>query len=142
MSSSDSLTPKTHPRIKLSVASYHTTKVIAHQTPKPVIATASQNWLPWQRPSAPMDPHPTHDSYSPSEPTTQTASLSVQPSMHRRPYIECPYTLQWDTHSPLKFAPSHGGTGPHLIHCSPGPPKSSTQKAARSVQPFLQDSLV
>ena len=45
----------------------------------------SQKWLPWQRPSAPMDPHPTHDSYGPSEPTTQTASLSVQPSLHRRP---------------------------------------------------------
>jgi len=29
MSSSDSLTPKTHPRIKLRVASYHTTKVIS-----------------------------------------------------------------------------------------------------------------
>ena len=25
------------------------------------------------------------DSYGPSEPTTQTASLSVQPSLHRRP---------------------------------------------------------
>jgi len=24
----------------------------------------SQKWLPWQRPSAPMDPHPTHDSYT------------------------------------------------------------------------------
>jgi len=31
MSSSDNLTPKTHPRIKQRVASYHTTKVIAHQ---------------------------------------------------------------------------------------------------------------
>ena len=38
MSSSDSLTPKITPRIKLRVASYHTTKVIAHQTPNPVIA--------------------------------------------------------------------------------------------------------
>jgi len=46
---------------------------------------ASQNWLPWQRPSAAMDPHPTHDSYGPSEPTTQTASVSVQPSLHRQP---------------------------------------------------------
>ena len=30
MSSSDSLTPKTHPRIKQRVASYHTTEVMAH----------------------------------------------------------------------------------------------------------------
>ena len=34
MSSSDSLTPKTHPRIKQRVASYHTTEVIAHQKAK------------------------------------------------------------------------------------------------------------
>ena len=38
MSSSDSLTPKPTPIIKQRVASYHTTKVIAHQSPKPVIA--------------------------------------------------------------------------------------------------------
>ena len=38
MSSSDSLTPKPTPIMKPRVASYHTTKVIAHQTPKPVIA--------------------------------------------------------------------------------------------------------
>jgi len=47
-------------RIKLCVASYHTTKVIAHQTPKPVIANCVPNWLPWQCPSAPMNSHPTH----------------------------------------------------------------------------------
>jgi len=34
MSSSDSLTPKPTPRIKQCVASYHTTKIIAHQRPK------------------------------------------------------------------------------------------------------------
>ena len=39
----------------------------------------SQKWLLWQRPPAPLDPHLTHDSYGPSEPTTQTASRSVQP---------------------------------------------------------------
>ena len=38
---------------------------------------------------------------------------------------------------PLKIAPSHGGSEPHLIHGSLGPPKSSTQTASRSVQPFL-----
>jgi len=25
---------------------------------------------------------------------------------------ECPYTLQWDAASPIKIAPSHGGSGP------------------------------
>jgi len=30
-----------------------------------------------------------------------------------------------------------GDLDPHLIHGSPGPPKSSTQTAVRSVQPFF-----
>jgi len=30
-----------------------------------------------------------------------------------------------------------GDLDPHLIYGSPGPPKSSTQTAARSVQPFF-----
>jgi len=34
MSSSDSLTPKTHNRIKYRAASYHTTEIIAHRKPK------------------------------------------------------------------------------------------------------------
>ena len=41
---------------------------------------------------------------------------------------ECPYTLQWDTPSPLKIAPSHGVSGPNLIHSSLVPPESSTQR--------------
>jgi len=59
-----------------------------------------------------MDPHLIHDSYGPSEPTTQTASLSVQP-VFAQTTVECPYTLQWNAYSPLpkKFAPSHGGSG-------------------------------
>jgi len=46
------------------------------------------------------------------------------------------------TSFPLKIAPSHGRSGPHLIHGSRGPPESSTQTASRSVQPFLQGSLL
>ena len=72
---------KPTPSIKLHVAGYHTTKVIAHQTSKPVIA----NCIPKLVAMATMDPHPRHDSYDPSEPTTQMASLSVEPSLHRRP---------------------------------------------------------
>jgi len=57
---------------------------------------------------------------------------------------ECSYTLQRDAPSPLKFkiAPSHGGSGHHLIHASLGPPQFSTQIASLSVQLFLQGSLV
>jgi len=57
------------------------------------------------------------------------------------PFLDCPYTLQWDAHSPLKTAPSQkGGSGLH--YGSLGPPVSSTQMAYRSVQPFLQGTLV
>jgi len=38
---------------------------------------------------------------------------------------------------PLKIAHSHGGSGPHLIHGSLGPPKSSIQTASGTVQPFF-----
>jgi len=38
-----------------------------------------------------------------------------------------------------KIAPSHGGSGPHLVHGSLSPPESSIQ--SRSVQPFLGDRL-
>jgi len=34
------------------------------------------------------------------------------------------------------------GCGPHLIHGSSGPPESSTQMVSRSVEPFLQGSIV
>jgi len=39
----------------------------------------------WQRPLAPVDPHLIHDSLGPSESTTQTASRSVLPFLHRWP---------------------------------------------------------
>jgi len=78
--SSNSLTRKPTPRIKQRVASYHTTKVTAHQSPQSQLwQIASQNWLPWQRPSAPLDSHLTHDSLDLSKPKTQAASRSVQP---------------------------------------------------------------
>jgi len=48
-----------------------------------VMATSLTTLQPWQRHSALLEPHHTHDSYGPSEPTTQTASRSVQPFLHR-----------------------------------------------------------
>jgi len=57
---------------------------------------------------------------------------------------ECSNTWQWDALSPLKIATFHGDldSGPHLVHSSLGPPESSIQTTSRSVQPFLQGSLV
>jgi len=86
---------KPTPRIKQCVATYHTTKVIAHKA-----SYTFQNWLPWQGPSALLDPHLTHDSLGPSEPTTQTASRSVESFLHRWPqsvpilYNRAPLPLQ------------------------------------------------
>ena len=54
---------------------------------------------------------------------------------------ESPYTLHFILF-PLKIALSNGGSGHYLIHRDVGPPKSSTQTASWSVQPFLQGSLV
>jgi len=73
--SSDSLTLNTHPYDQTGVTSYHTSKVITQQRPYSQLwQIASQNWLPWQRPSAPLDFHLTCDSLGPPKPTTQTAS--------------------------------------------------------------------
>ena len=56
-----------------------------------------------------LEPHLTHDFLGSSKPKTQTASLSVQPFLHRLPQSVPTYTLQWDA-LPLKtIAPYHGG---------------------------------
>jgi len=63
--------------------------------------------------------HLTHDSYGRSQPTTQTASGKVQSFLHKWP--QCPYALQWDALFPLKYAPSHRGSGPPSNTWFPGP---------------------
>jgi len=62
--------------------------------------------------------------------------ISISSAVFAQMSTEFPCTLQWDAPFPLKIAAFHGGSGPHLIHGSLGPPKSSTQMASRSVQPF------
>jgi len=52
------------------------------------------------------------------------------------------YTLQWAAPYPVKIFPSHVGCGPPSNIWFPGPLESSTQTASRSVQPFLQGSLL
>jgi len=81
-SSSDSLAQKTHP-YNQTACRYHITKVIAHKASYSKLRPNSQNWLLWQRLSAPLGHHLTHDSYGPSEAITQTASRSVQPFLQR-----------------------------------------------------------
>jgi len=83
-----------------------------------------------------------HDSLSQLESSTQTAYRSVHPFLLSSP--QCPYnTLHWASTSPLKITPCHREIWtPHLTYGSLGPPVSSTQMASRSVQPFLQGSLL
>jgi len=53
-----------------------------------------------------VDPHLTHDSYGQSDPTTQTASRSVQPFLHRWPVPILYITM--GRPFLLKIAPFHG----------------------------------
>ena len=124
---------KPTPRIKLCVASYHTTKVMGHQTPKSVTANCVPKLV--GPPSNTWFLRPIRD-HNPN-------GIPICSAVFAQTTVECPYTLQWDAHSPPKICPFQwGDLEPHLIHGSPGPRKSSTQTAARSVQPFLQGSLV
>jgi len=66
--------------------------------------------------------------------------ISIVSAVFAQMTAECPYSLQCDAPFPLKIASSHVGSGPSSG--SLGPPESSTQTASRSVQPFLQGSLV
>jgi len=98
MSSWDSLTPKTHP----TMASYHTTKVIAHKASysklRPQIRchgnipqhrwTPCNTWFP--QPKRYLD---------------QFSRFFAQMT------AECLYTLHWDAPPPLKIAPPSGGSG-------------------------------
>ena len=53
-------------------------------------------------------PHLTHDSLGPSEPTNQTASLSIQPFLQR--WLQSvPILYNGMPLFPIKIAPSHGG---------------------------------
>jgi len=58
-----------------------------------------------------LDPHLTHDPLSPSEPTIQTASPSVQPFFAPMT-AECPYILQWDAPLPSNLPLFMGESGP------------------------------
>jgi len=50
------------------------------------------------------------------------------------------FTMGFSFPRPLKIAPSHEGSGSHLIHGSLGLLESTTQTASRSVSPFLNGS--
>jgi len=121
--------------MKLHVASYHTTKVIAHQTPKPVIANCVPKLVAMAS---------SFSTYGPPSNTIPTAHSSTRPKRHpyrfsrlctddRRVSL---YFTMGGPFSPLKkFAPSHGGSGAPSNTWFPGPtqvlnPNSSSIGAA------------
>jgi len=67
--------------------------------------------------------------------------ISIDSAVFAQMSAECPYTMGRPI-PPSKLPLPMGDLDPHLIRGSQGPTKSSTQTASRSVQPFLQDSLV
>jgi len=79
-----------------------------------------------------------HGSLGPSEPTTQTASRSVDKFLHSLPQ-SVPILDNGPTFPPPSklFIPM-GDLDAHPIHGCLGPPKSTTQTASRSVQHFCR----
>jgi len=67
--------------------------------PKPIIANCVPKLVAMTTSLSTYGPLSNTIPTAQSEPTTQTASLSVQTT------AECPYTLLWDAHSPLKICP-------------------------------------
>jgi len=87
------------------------------------LANAIEHVLPWAQPN-------------PSDKSISSAVFAPLTT-------ESPHTLQCDVPLPWKlFLSMRGDLDPHLTHGSLGLPESSTQAASRSVQPFLQGSLV
>jgi len=81
----------------------------------------------------PIWPHPIHD-WFPGRTWLSIPNCISNGTRFAQLTAERPYTLQLAAISPLKIAPSHGGSGPRLIH------GSISQAASRPVQPHLHSS--
>ena len=132
---------KPTPRIKVCVASYHTTKVITHQTSRPFIANCVPKLVAM---AMPLSTHgaPSNTWFPQPIRAHNRNGIPIGSSVFAQMTVVSLYFTMGRPFSPKNLPLPMGGSGPHLIHGSPGPPKSSTHTAARSVQPFLQGSLV
>ena len=86
-----------------------------------------------------MWPHLIHGTLGPPNSTSQMASQLVQPFLHST-WQRVPILYNRSPLLPLKIAPLRGDLNPHLIHGSLGLPKSISQMASWSVEPFLDSS--
>ena len=81
--------------------------------------------------------------WTPIQHMIPTAHPTLQPKRHPYRFSRlCTDDRRVSLYFTVQFSPKNlplpmGDLDPHLIHGSLGPPKSSTQTAARSVQPFL-----
>jgi len=108
---------------------------------KPVITTLVPKLVAMATSLSTCEPRQTRGSLVPPKSSTQTASRSVQPFLHSSPQ-SVPILYNGTPLSPSKLLLPMGDLDPHLIHGSLGPPESTTKTAFRSVQSFLQGSLV
>ena len=93
------------------------------------------NWLPWQRPSSPLDPHLTHDSLCLFESTAQTANRSVQPFLHSSQQ-KVPILYNGGPFPPKLPLLVGMGTLPHLFRDFLTQTEPTVQTASRSVRLF------
>ena len=91
--------------------------------------------MPWQRSLSTADPQLTHDSLGPSEPTTQTASRSVQPFSHWGPQ-SVPILYNGTSVPPQNCPFPLGDLEPRLIHGSLGPPSPQPNGISIAVAVF------
>jgi len=80
--------------------------------------------------------HLMYASLGPPESITETASQSIQPFLHSSRQSIVGHIGAY--RSPSKLPIPMGNVDPLLTHGSMGLPESSTRRASRSVQPFLQ----
>jgi len=86
-------------------------------------------------------PHLIHYLLGPPEPTTQTESRSVRPFLHNSRQT-VPVLYNGRLSSPQNYPFPWGNVDSHLIHGSLGPPQTSNLTASRSVQQFLESTLL
>jgi len=102
---------KSTPKIKQRVTSYHTTKVIAHQMPKPVIANCVPKLVAMATSLSTYGP-PSNTWFLRPIRAHNRNGILIGSAVFEQTTVGCPYTIQWDANSPPKLPLPMGGFGP------------------------------